>query len=118
MDKAYEMYLRTSRLDLDDYNVEVHEGLHITSMAGTWMAVVQGFGGLRVLNNMVHLSPRLPFAWKGFSFKIRFRGIILKVSAQKGKTIVENYSDKPITLRVFNTDVHINARGKAELADA
>lgn len=32
-DKAYEMYLRTSRLDIDDYNNEVHEGLHITSMA-------------------------------------------------------------------------------------
>ena len=46
--KAYEMYLRTSRLDLDDYNNEVHEGLHITSMAGTWMSIVEGFGGKRV----------------------------------------------------------------------
>ncbi len=36
-EKAYEMYLRTSRLDLDDYNNEVREGLHITSMAGTWL---------------------------------------------------------------------------------
>ena len=33
IDKAFEMYLRTSRLDLDDYNNEVDEGLHITSMA-------------------------------------------------------------------------------------
>jgi maltose phosphorylase len=36
-------YLRTSRLDLDDYNKEVEEGCHITSMAGTWM-IVEGFG--------------------------------------------------------------------------
>ena len=36
------MYLRTARLDLDDYNHEVHEGLHITSMAGTWLSVVEG----------------------------------------------------------------------------
>src|SRR5690606_20311705 len=48
MDQAYTFYLRTSRLDLDDYNKEVHEGLHITSMAGTWMSVVEGFGGMRV----------------------------------------------------------------------
>jgi maltose phosphorylase len=39
-EKAYEMYMRTSRLDLDDYNHEAHEGLHITSMAGTWMCKV------------------------------------------------------------------------------
>ncbi|MGM0551361.1 MAG: family 65 glycosyl hydrolase domain-containing protein, partial [Bacteroidota bacterium] len=36
--KAYELYLRTARLDLDDYNNEVGQGLHITSMAGTWMS--------------------------------------------------------------------------------
>jgi maltose phosphorylase len=33
------IYLRTSRLDLDDYNKEVEEGCHITSMAGTWMSI-------------------------------------------------------------------------------
>ena len=48
MEQAYEFYLRTSRLDLDDYNKEVEEGLHITSMAGTWMSIVEGFGGMRV----------------------------------------------------------------------
>ncbi|MBT8294065.1 MAG: glycoside hydrolase family 65 protein, partial [Eudoraea sp.] len=45
MEQAYKFYLRTSRLDLDDYNKEVEEGLHITSMAGTWMSIVEGFGG-------------------------------------------------------------------------
>ena len=44
--KAYEMYLRTARLDLDDYNNEVKEGLHITSMAGTWLSIVEGFAGV------------------------------------------------------------------------
>src|SRR5690606_30326945 len=35
-EKAYEFYLRTARLDLDDYNNDTEDGLHITSMAGTW----------------------------------------------------------------------------------
>ena len=51
--KAYELYLRTARLDLDDYNREVSEGLHITSMAGTWLAIVEGFGGMRILSDRV-----------------------------------------------------------------
>jgi maltose phosphorylase len=73
-EKAYEMYMRTSRLDLDDYNHEAHEGLHITSMAGTWMSIVQGFGGMRVENNELTFHPMLPKKWKGFSFKVLFRG--------------------------------------------
>ena len=54
MEKAYELYLRTSRLDLDDYNHEADEGLHITSMAGTWLAVIEGFAGIRIKNQMLH----------------------------------------------------------------
>ena len=58
IDLAYAFYLRTSRLDLDDYNSEVHEGLHITSMAGTWMSIVEGFGGMRIVNNTLSFNPK------------------------------------------------------------
>jgi len=61
IEKAYSLYLRTSRLDLDDYNKEVEEGLHITSMAGTWMSLVQGFGGVRIINDQLHIDSVLPF---------------------------------------------------------
>ena len=79
LEKAYEMYLRTSRLDLDDYNKEVHEGLHITSMAGTWMSFVYGFGGLRVQNDKLSFNPIIPEQWKAYTFKVRFRNRLLSV---------------------------------------
>ena len=86
MEQAYKFYLRTSRLDLDDYNKEVEEGLHITSMAGTWMSIVEGFGGLRVLNDKLNFTPRIPKKWKYYSFKINFRNRILKVSVSPSET--------------------------------
>lgn len=86
MEQAYTFYLRTSRLDLDDYNKEVEEGLHITSMAGTWMSIVEGFGGMRVKNNTLHFEPRIPKEWNGFSFKINFRNQILKVAVHQNET--------------------------------
>ncbi|MGC6479383.1 MAG: family 65 glycosyl hydrolase domain-containing protein [Flavobacteriaceae bacterium] len=86
MDDAYALYLRTARLDLDDYNKEVEEGLHITSMAGTWMSVVEGFGGLRVRSNQLHLSPKLPQEWDGFGFKINFREGIVELKQTTGGT--------------------------------
>ncbi len=79
MDQAYTFYLRTSRLDLDDYNHEVEEGLHITSMAGTWMSIVEGFGGMRIKNDTLSFVPKIPKQWKGYSFKVNFRNQIVEV---------------------------------------
>lgn len=85
MDQAYAFYLQTARLDLDDYNKEVEEGLHITSMAGTWMSVVEGFGGMRIHEDSLSFEPQIPKAWDGYSFKINFRDQIVKATiTQKG----------------------------------
>jgi len=89
IEQAYTFYLRTSRLDLDDYNHEVEEGLHITSMAGTWMSIVEGFGGMRVLNNTLSFSPKIPKQWKSYSFKVNFRNQIIKVNVHQNKTDFE-----------------------------
>lgn len=88
MEQAYEFYLRTSRLDLDDYNKEVKEGCHITSMAGTWMSIVEGFGGLQIIDNKPSFTTRLPEQWDSFSFKINFRNQILVVHvSQNGANV-------------------------------
>ena len=86
MDQAYTFYLRTSRLDLDDYNHEVEEGLHITSMAGTWMSIVEGFGGMRVQNNTLSFSPKIPKGWKAYSFKVNFRHQVITVNVSQAGT--------------------------------
>lgn len=69
-EKAYEMYLRTSRLDLDDYNNDTEDGLHITSMAGTWLAVIKGFAGIRIRNTELQINPHLPGEWKSLTFRM------------------------------------------------
>jgi len=105
MDMAYTFYLRTSRLDLDDYNKEVEEGCHITSMAGTWMSIVEGFGGMRVKNDQLHFTPRIPKEWDGYSFKINFRNQILKVSVHPGETKFSIESGNEITVFVNEKEI-------------
>jgi len=100
MDMAYTFYLRTSRLDLDDYNKEVEEGCHITSMAGTWMSIVEGFGGMRVKNDALHFSPKIPQEWTGYSFKINFRNQILKVVINHNETQFSLEGTKELTVFV------------------
>jgi maltose phosphorylase len=108
-DKAYEMYLRTSRLDLDDYNNDTCDGCHITSMAGTWMAVVQGFGGMRVRDNKVVLNPYIPEKWEKYSFRIGFRNSLLNVVVtQKGVEIM-NESEVSVPIRIHDKEYTLDA---------
>lgn len=102
MDQAYKFYLRTSRLDLDDYNHEVEEGLHITSMAGTWMSIVEGFGGMRVFNGELSFEPKIPSQWESYSFKINYRNQILKVNITQDQTNFELDGDTAVDIKVFN----------------
>ena len=107
MEQAYTFYLRTSRLDLDDYNKEVEEGLHITSMAGTWMSIVEGFGGMRVKNDALHFEPRIPKDWDGYSFKINFRNQILKISVHQTETTFILEGENPITVYVNGAAISV-----------
>ncbi len=106
---AYSMYLRTSRLDLDDYNNEVKEGLHITSMGGTWMSVVHGFGGMKIREGLLSFDPQLPQQWKGLSFNILYRGHILKVNIEKNRVTIENLEGKGLDLYLLGSKTHLDA---------
>ncbi len=110
-EKAYEMYLRTARLDLDDYNHEVHEGCHITSMAGTWLSVVQGFGGMRNFDNKLSFNPTIPKEWKSYSFKINYSGAIIQVYKSHEETTFTNLSDTPASIQVNGKEIVLAPAG-------
>jgi len=100
-ERAYTLYLRTARLDLDDYNHEVKEGLHITSMAGTWLAIVEGFGGMRVRKETACFNPVIPAAWQSYSFIIRYRNNPLRVEVNGPSVDVTNISQAAIPVAVY-----------------
>lgn len=81
LDKAYEHFMHSARLDLDDYNNEADQGLHITSMPGSWLAIVRGFGYFMIVDNTLpSLAPVRPPQWTSYSFKVYFRLATLQVT--------------------------------------
>ncbi|QNL49419.1 glycoside hydrolase family 65 protein [Olivibacter sp. SDN3] len=115
--RAYEFYLRTARLDLDDYNNDTEDGLHITSMAGSWMSIVEGFAGLRVRENTLHFKPFIPEGWQSYTFRIRFRNTIFQVKVSKHEISITNQSSEERDVLVHNKHVKVPAYGtfKGEL---
>ena len=110
--KAYEFYLRTARLDLDDYNNDTEDGCHITSMAGTWLSVTKGFGGLRVRDGKLSFNPFLPEQWKSYSFRLEFRGRVIKVKVSKDGTETLLESGDPMEIYLKDQIVSLKSRSK------
>jgi maltose phosphorylase len=113
IDKAYEMYVRTARLDIDDYNNDTEDGLHITSMAGTWMSLVKGFGGFRVKNQKVFLDPILPKNWDSVSFRVGVSGALIEVTIEKEVLKIENFSSQNLEVVVYGENQSLAANSKS-----
>jgi maltose phosphorylase len=104
------MYLRTSRLDLDDYNHEADEGLHITSMAGTWMSVVEGMAGVRIDEKSLRINPIIPDDWTSYSFNMLYRALPLTITIDKQEIKIKNNSAQDIEALVNNEKIVIKAK--------
>lgn len=79
-DLAYEFLGDSVRMDLDNSHHNTEYGLHTACMAGSWMSIVMGFGGMRVHDERLHFSPHLPKKWQGYGFSVLFRGQRVHVS--------------------------------------
>lgn len=100
LSKAREMYARTARLDLDNINNDTSDGLHITSMAGGWLSIVQGFAGMRTATGELCFTPQLPEGWDGYAFKIVYRGRLIEVEVGKDGAKLNLLGGDPLTVRV------------------
>ncbi|WP_312682250.1 glycoside hydrolase family 65 protein [Lactococcus taiwanensis] len=105
-DKAVEMYERTARLDLDDYNNDTEDGLHITSMTGSWLAIVHGFAQMKTWNGKLSFAPFLPEVWTGYAFHINYRGRLLKISVGE-KVELELLKGKALKLDVYGKTIEL-----------
>ncbi len=105
-EKAVELYARTARLDLDNYNNDTDDGLHITSMSGGWLAIVQGFAGMRYDANGLRFKPFLPKDWQSYGFKLNYRGRILSVRVGK-QAVFTLITGAPLTIDVQGQKVQL-----------
>ena len=103
-EKAVEMYQRTARLDLDNYNNDTEDGLHITSMSGAWLSIVQGFAGMRSKNGL-SFKPFCPKDWTGYSFIMNYENRRIEVSVDHDSVTLLLKAGDPLTLKVNEQEI-------------
>jgi len=80
---AYDYLVEAALMDLDNLEKNTADGLHLASLAGSWIALVAGFGGMRHREDGLLFAPRLPLGWNRLCFRLLLQGRVLKVEIDK-----------------------------------
>lgn len=96
--KAYEYFIETARLDLDNTHGNTKDGLHMANMGGTWMSIVYGFAGLRLKENGIVLNPSIPENWSQYGFKVKYKGMRLDILISQAGVKLELVVGEELTL--------------------
>lgn len=102
---AYDYFMASARLDLDDTHHNSKDGLHMANMAGAWNCIVKGFGGMRYRHDTLRFAPVCPPQWQGYEFRVRFRGRTIAVAVNAEGARYELVEGAPIA--VFDRDQRI-----------
>ncbi|MES5896496.1 glycosyl hydrolase family 65 protein [Bacillus cereus group sp. RP43] len=104
-EKAYEYFMETARLDLDNTHKNTKDGLHMANMGGTWMAIIYGFAGLRVKESGLSFAPSIPKDWKEYTFRLKYQERFIEITIDQNKVTLTLLSGVPIEVKVYEKRV-------------
>ncbi|MFP4178314.1 MAG: glycosyl hydrolase family 65 protein, partial [Acholeplasmataceae bacterium] len=106
-DRALDFFGFATRMDIDDYNNNTREGLHMTSIAAAWVNIVYGFGGLRSDQDVLALAPMCPRTWTSYRFNLHYFDVDLRVTVTRDRTVLELDADLHRPIRIYDTIRHL-----------
>jgi trehalose/maltose hydrolase-like predicted phosphorylase len=109
-DKAYQYFMGTARMDIDNYHGNTKDGIHVANMAGTWMCIVNGFAGMRVYDGVLNFNPYLPENWEEYSFKVAFNGRLISVRVSRDGADYTLLEGERLTIVNSGTVLELNGK--------
>jgi len=109
--EAFDFFHFATRIDLDNYNRNTHEGIHTTSIAAAWMNIVYGFGGMRSDGEVLSFKPSIPTHWNGYSFQVTYRGSVIRVEVSQTEATFKIVTGESVTIKVDGQDAQVDTKG-------
>lgn len=101
-EKATEYFGDSAKMDLMNTHGNTKDGIHAANMGGCYMAIIYGFAGLRIKEDEISLAPYVPGAWKGYRFRFRYRGQLLRVCTGEGSVSIELMEGSGLTINIYD----------------
>jgi alpha,alpha-trehalose phosphorylase len=98
LDLAYDYLAETAFIDLRDLAFNTRDGLHLASLAGSWLVAVAGFGGMRDHRDGIGFAPQLPSRLTRLTFRLTYRGRRLRIEVHPDRARYELLDGQPIEL--------------------
>ncbi|WP_075981744.1 glycoside hydrolase family 65 protein [Bacillus massilinigeriensis] len=114
-EKAYNYFIETARLDLDNTHGNTKDGLHMANMGGAWMAIVFGFAGLRIKETGLSFTPSIPEKWESLSFPIQFQGSMLRVTIKKDRISLIIEKGDSLTIKIYEVEYIVGKNQTTEI---
>src|SRR5690606_17413181 len=108
LDLAYDYLVETALIDVRDLHSNVRNGLHIASLAGAWMGVVAGFGGMRDHGGELTFRPCLPVALQRIAFRMSYLGSRFVVEVFPDRASYRLVEGQPLTVKHYDTPVKLS----------
>jgi alpha,alpha-trehalose phosphorylase len=105
LELAYDYFGEAALMDLHDLEANTAHGLHVAALAGTWLAAVAGFGGMRDYDGRLSFAPRLPARLGRLAFRLLFRGRRLRVEVTPAAATYELVDGEPLELDHFGEPI-------------
>lgn len=106
-EQALRFFRATSFVDVEDQHGNTSHGVHMASLAGSWLALVWGFAGFRPVNGGFAFRPTLPDAWQGYRFGLSWRGSELRVEVNRDGAHYRVVAGEPLAFRHAEAEVRI-----------
>ncbi len=116
LDLAYDYFAEAALLDLDDLEHNTRDGVHIASLAGSCIAALAGFGGVRERDGTLSFIPRLPAALSRLAFRVHFRQRVLKIEVTHARATYTLLDGEPI--EIVHHGKRVRLGGKRPVARA
>ncbi|HEY3188662.1 MAG TPA: glycosyl hydrolase family 65 protein, partial [Solirubrobacteraceae bacterium] len=98
LDLAYDYFGEAALIDLHDLGENTHDGVHLASLASSWLVAVAGFGGMRDHGDVLSFAPRLPSRLTRLAFRILFQDRRLRVEVGQREASYELLAGDPLEL--------------------
>jgi alpha,alpha-trehalose phosphorylase len=110
LDLAHDYLAEAALMDLRDVEHNTSDGLHMASLAGSWLALVAGFGGLRAGAGDLAFSPRVPGGIPRLTFRMRYRGRKLSVTVEVHRARYQLLEGDPLTVSHYGQSFELGSR--------
>ena len=108
-EKAFEYFGDSIRLDLENTHNNTKDGVHIANMGGCYMAIVNGFAGLRCREEGLYIAPFVPGKWEGYQFNVVYRNRLIHICINRFTVQVLLVKGEAVRINIYGKEYSLNS---------